>query len=184
MHILLILSLAVLFPATHILSDWLFDFANINQNISLIYLPAFLRLFNLLVMGPVFGTLSTVLGGLLLMLKQSDPLGLALLNIACSSLGPLIALMAFSIYFKRSIQLTSLKDLCILTLIYCLMNSAIHHIVWLLTDNSPVFDASEAVWMFVGDLNGALLGAYLMKALIDFLEKKGIHFPDFSRPKN
>jgi len=60
MHILLIISLAVLFPVTHILSGWLFDFATINDNISLIYMPAFLRLFNLLVMGPLYGTLSTL----------------------------------------------------------------------------------------------------------------------------
>ena len=184
MHLLLILSLAVLFPATHILNVWLFDFANINPNISLIYLPAFLRLFNLLVMGPIFGTLSTLLGGLLLMLKQSDPLGLDLLNIVCSSLGPLVALFGFNLHFKRSVQLTSLRDLGILTLIYCLMNSAIHHVVWLQMGSTPVFDASEALWMFLGDLNGALLGAYLMKAGIDFLEKKGVNFSDFSRPKN
>ena len=62
MHILLILALAVLFPATHILSGWLFDFAAINDHISLIYLPAFLRLFNLLILGPVFGTLINHLG--------------------------------------------------------------------------------------------------------------------------
>jgi hypothetical protein len=184
MHILFIISLAVLFPATHLLSDWLFDFANINQNISLIYLPAFLRLFNLLVLGPIFGTLATVLGGFLLMLKQSDLLEVALINIVCSSLGPLVALTAFNAYFKRSIQLTSLKDLGILTLIYCLMNSAIHHLVWLLTGNTPQFDTYQAVWMFIGDLNGALLGAYLMKALLDFLEKKGMHFSNFLRPRN
>jgi len=62
MHILLILALAVLFPATHILSGWLFDFATINDHISLIYLPAFLRLFNLLILGPVFWHLINHLG--------------------------------------------------------------------------------------------------------------------------
>jgi hypothetical protein len=38
--------------------------------------------------------------------------------------------------------------------------------------------------MFLGDLNGALLGAYLMKAIIDYLEKKGINFSDPSQPKS
>jgi hypothetical protein len=37
--------------------------------------------------------------------------------------------------------------------------------------------------MFLGDLNGALLGAYLMKAILDYLEKKGIHFSGPSRTK-
>jgi hypothetical protein len=43
---------------------------------------------------------------------------------------------------------------------------------------SEAFDATEAVWMFLGDLNGALLGAYLMKALLDYFEKKGFKFSD------
>ena len=53
MHIVLILALAVLYPATHILNGWLFEFATITESVSLIYLPAFLRLFHLLVLGPV-----------------------------------------------------------------------------------------------------------------------------------
>jgi hypothetical protein len=176
MHILLILALAVLFPATHILSGWLFDFASINDHISLIYMPAFLRLFNLLILGPLFGTLSTVLGGLLLMQQFDEPLGLALLNIACSSAGPLIALLGLRIYWNRRVKLTSLQDLATLTLIYCICNSLIHHVTWVLMGHSEALEVSEVFWMFLGDLNGALLGAYLMKATLDLFEKKGRKF--------
>ena len=178
MHNLLILALAVLFPATHILSGWLFDFATINENISLIYLPAFLRLFNLLVLGPLFGTLATILGGLLLMTQLNEALEIALLNIACSSAGPLIAMLGLRIYWNRRPKLTSLHDLVTLTLIYCVCNSLIHHVTWVLIGYSEAFDVAEAVWMFLGDLNGALLGAYLMKAVLDYLEKKGFKFSD------
>jgi hypothetical protein len=41
-------------------------------------------------------------------------------------------------------------------------------------DGTRLFDLQHAMSMFVGDLLGALLGAYLMKAVLDFLEKKGI----------
>ena len=176
MHLLLILALAVLYPAVHILNGWLFDFATINDHISLIYLPAFLRLFNLLVLGPIYGTLTTLLGGLLLLAKFDEPLMLGLLNILCSCAGPLIALISFRYYFKRRVQLTSLTDLSILTLVYCVANSLIHHITWLILDDTHHFDMLQAMSMFAGDLLGALLGAYLMKALLDFLEKKGITF--------
>ena len=179
MHILLIISLAVLFPITHILSGWLFDFATINDNISLIYMPAFLRLFNLLVMGPLYGTLSTILGGLLLMTQLNEPVGIALLNIACSSAGPLIAMLGLRIYWNRRVKLTSLKDLTTLTLIYCVSNSLIHHVTWVLMGQSQAFDVTEVFWMFLGDLNGALLGAYLMKAMLDYFEKKGFKFSNF-----
>jgi len=176
MHILLILALAVLFPATHILSGWLFDFASINEHISLIYMPAFLRLFNLLILGPLFGTLSTLLGGILLMQQFNEPVGLALLNIACSSAGPLIALLGLRIYWNRQVNLTSLQDLATLTLIYCVFNSLIHNVTWVLMGQAQAFELDQVFWMFLGDLNGALLGAYLMKATLDFFEKKGLKF--------
>jgi hypothetical protein len=89
MNLFLVLVIAVLFPAAHALNNWLFDFANINTHVSLIYLPAFLRLFNLLVMGPIYGTLATYLGGLILMAWFKEPLVFALLNIAASCAGPL-----------------------------------------------------------------------------------------------
>ena len=184
MYLLLILALAVLYPATHIFNGWLFEFATINDHISLIYLPAFLRLTNLLVLGPVFGTLTTILGGLLLIANFQESLSLALLNIACSSASPLIALMGFRIYFKRGVQLSDLRDLAALTLIYCICNSLLHHTSWLVTQPAQTFNAQEAAWMFIGDLNGALIGAYLLKALIDFMEKRGINFSGSSQPKN
>ena len=184
MHILLILALAVLFPATHILNGWLFDFATLSDRVSLIYLPAFLRLLNLLVLGQLFGTIATILGGLLLMTQLNDPLGLSLLNIVCSSTGPLIAVLCFKLYLKRQPELNSLNDLAGLTLIYCLCNSLIHHVTWVLIDQSQVFELTQVFWMFLGDLNGALLGAYLMKAIIDYLEKKGINFSGPSQPRN
>jgi len=45
-----------------------------------------------------------------------------------------------------------------------------------LIGESQAFEVHQVFWMFLGDLNGALLGAYLMKAILDYLEKKGIKF--------
>ena len=184
MNLFLVFVFAVLFPAAHALNAWLFDFANINTNVSLIYLPAFLRLFNLLVMGPVYGTLATLLGGLILMAWLNEPLGFALLNIAASCSGPLVAMTGFRIYFKRRIQLNSLKDLAVVTVAYAICNSLLHHATWLLFDNEQLLDASTSFWLFVGDLNGALFGAYLFKASLDLLEKRGFKFSEPLLPKN
>jgi hypothetical protein len=184
MLFLLIITLAVLYPAVHILNGWLFDFATINHHISLIYLPAFLRLFNLLVLGPVYGTLTTVLGGLLLMGNFNEALAFALFNIACSASGPLLALFGFRLLAQRHVDLTSLRDLTTLTLLYCICNSLMHHTAWQIMESTREFDLKEATWMLVGDFNGALLGAYLMKAMIDKMEKKGFNFLGSSQPKN
>ena len=184
MNLLLVILLAVLYAAAHILNIWLFDFAIIHAHVSLIYLPAFLRLFNLLVLGPIYGTAATFAGGLILMTWFDEPLTLALLNIASSCAGPLVAMMSFRFYFGHRIQLTSLKDLGLVTLVYAILNSLIHHSMWLLFDDGKLIDTSASFWMFVGDLNGALLGAYLLKASLDYLERKGIHFSGPSQPKN
>ncbi len=184
MNLLIIIILAVVFPIAHGINALVFDFANINAHVSLIYLPAFLRVFNLLVMGPFYGTLATFLAGLILMAWFNEPLSVALLNIAASCAGPLVAMMGFRIYFKRRVLLTSLKDLAIVTVAYAICNSVLHHLTWLFIDLDQLSDANTTFWMFIGDLNGALLGAYLFKASLDYLEKKGFNFPLPSQPKN
>ena len=135
-------------------------------------------------LGPVYGTLTTILGGLFLMGNFNEPLALALFNIACSATGPLIALYSFRLSFKRRVELTSLRDLATLTLLYCISNSLVHHTAWQILESTRDFDLQEAAWMFIGDFNGALLGAYLTKALIDALEKRGFNFSGSSQTKN
>ena len=184
MNFILVLALSVLFPAAHILNAWLFDFANINSHVSLIYLPAFLRLFNLLVMGPWLGSVATFLGGLILMAYFDEPFLFALLNIVCSCAGPVLAMMSFRIFFNRRIQLTSLADLGVVTVTYAIFNSSIHHVAWFFFDPEKLIDTGALLWMFVGDLIGALLGAYLLKASLDYLESKGFNFSEPSPPKS
>ena len=185
MYLLLILALAVLFPAVHLLNGWLFDFATITNHISLVYLPAFLRLFNLLVLGPVFGSLTTFLGGLLLTLQfNNESMGLLLLYIACSCTGPLLSLWLFKFTFKRNLRLRSLRDLTVLVIAYSFFNALLHSTVWLLVDSAETFSMSGALWMFVGDFNGALLGAYLMKAWVDAVEIRRLRLSGTSKPKN
>jgi hypothetical protein len=184
MNFLFLIALGVLFSAAHSLNYWLFDFANINSHVSLIYLPAFLRLFNVLVLGPIYGTGATFVGGLILMTWSDEPLSLALLNVASSCAGPIVAMMGFRFYFGRRIQLTSLKELGWVTVIYAILNSLIHHTIWFLFDDHKLMDSSASFWMLIGDLNGALLGAYLFKAGLDYLERKGIHLSGTSQPKS
>jgi hypothetical protein len=93
-------------------------------------------------------------------------------------------MMSFRFYFGRRVQLTSLKDLGLVTIVYAILNSLIHHTMWLVFDDDKLIDTSASFWMFVGDLNGALLGAYLLKASLDYLERKGINFSGPSQPKN
>jgi hypothetical protein len=166
MNALLIIALAVLFPVVHVANGWLFKFAEITPHINLIYLPAFLRLANVLVLGPLNGTLATLLGGVLLMTTFEVSLIAGLLNIGCSAFGPIVALVVFNAYTQRNFELTSLKDLGALTLIYAVANAALHHLVWSVVDRSQLAAPAQVLWMVLGDIFGALIGAYAMKFVI------------------
>jgi len=163
MSLLLVAVFAVLFPLTHWANGWLFAFAEINPNVGLVYLPAFWRLANILILGPVKGTAATLLGGAILAPSFDDPSWATALNVVCSACGPLVALFAFKAYFKRSFELTSLKDLAVLTLIYAMANAFLHHFMWAALRPSQLGSPEQILWMVIGDILGALIGAYLLK---------------------
>jgi hypothetical protein len=163
MNSLLIIALAILFLIVHIANGWLFKFAEITPHISLIYLPAFLRLAHVLILGPRNGTLATLLGGVLLMSTFDDNSIVGLLNLGCSAFGPVVALVVFKTYTRRNFDLTSLKDLGALTLTYAVANAVLHHLVWSVIDKSQLAEPVQVLWMILGDIFGALIGAYAMK---------------------
>ena len=173
MNALLVLLFAIVFPAAHILNGWLFGWLAVSSHIGLIYLPAFLRLVNVLILGPLLGTLATLLGGMLLMYYTHESTHVALLNALCSAGGPLLALLFFRWQSGRAVELTSLKDLTVLTLAYAVFNTLLHHVVWSVLDRSMLQTPAQVLWMIVGDILGALLGAYLMKWVVQrYRERK------------
>jgi hypothetical protein len=164
-ELLLIPIFALLFALLHVVTDNFLDFAEITPHVSLIYLPAFLRLLHVLLLGKFRGTLATVLGGIFLM-QGLDGINLVgFMNVACSALGPLLALWLFERIHGRPVSLTSLKDLCLVTVVYCAANAGFHHLVWTIFDPRQLASPEMVVWMMLGDLNGALIGAYALKWL-------------------
>ena len=145
------------------MTGWLFSFAELSPNISLLYLPAFLRMLSVLVLGKFRGTVATLLGGMLLMVFLGTVSLTGLANVFCSAAGPLLALWTFERVCGQAVKLTSLKDLSIVTVAYCVANALIHHAVWLAFDLKELSSGVQIFWMMVGDLNGALLGVYLLK---------------------
>lgn len=155
---------AIAFPLVHIFNGWLFSFAEITPHIGLIYLPAFIRLFNVLVLGPIKGTLATFTGGLLLMLMLGGSGStVEILNIVCSAGGPLVAVVVFQMARGRTAQVSSIHDVAIVALTYCAANALLHHLMWSFFDPSQLVNPLNLFWMALGDFNGALLGAYALK---------------------
>ena len=81
------LLLGLVFAAVHLFNSWAFSALEFSSFISLVYLPGFLRLANVLVMGPLWGSLATAFGHLMLLLVELRPVDLALVNLLASVLG-------------------------------------------------------------------------------------------------
>ncbi|MDO9277075.1 MAG: hypothetical protein Q7U05_00750 [Polaromonas sp.] len=172
-ELFLILLSAVVFPLLHMANAWAFSSLEITPHVGLIYLPAFIRLLNVLVLGKVRGTLATALGGIFLMQLSSDHSLVGVVNVLCSALAPVLAVMVFRFYSGRDVSLLSLKDLGIVTLGYCIANAVFHHLAWSLLDPYQVVKPHQLLWMMLGDFNGALIGAYALKWVAKRFNKGG-----------
>ena len=156
----------VVFCAIHLLNAWLFQAIAISDHISLIYLPAFCRLFNVLVLGLFWGTLGTAIGGILLLAWSQDAtLWISLFNLCVSAGVAAISVVLLQMLLRRRLSITRLSDLFKLSVLYALMNALMHHLVWTVVDPSQLLYPSQVFEMMLGDLFGAMLGAWLLLVL-------------------
>jgi hypothetical protein len=156
----------VAFCASHLLNAWLFQAIAISDHISLIYLPAFFRLFNVLVLGLLWGTLGTAIGGILLLAWSQDAtLWISLFNMCVSAGVAAISVVLLQMLLRRRLSITRLGDLLKLSVLYALMNAVMHHLLWTVVDPSQLLYPSQVFEMMLGDLFGAMLGAWLLRVL-------------------
>ena len=156
----------VVFCASHLLNAWLFQAIAISDHISLIYLPAFFRLFNVLVLGLFWGTLGTAIGGVLLLAWSQDAtLWISLFNMCVSAGVAAISVVLLQMLLRRRLSITRLGDLLKLSVLYALMNALMHHVLWTVVDPSQLLYPSQVFEMMLGDLFGAMLGAWLLRVL-------------------
>jgi hypothetical protein len=156
----------VAFCASHLLNAWLFQAIAISDPISLIYLPAFFRLFNVLVLGLLWGTLGTAIGGVLLLAWSQDAtLWSSLFNMCVSAGVAAISVVLLQMLLRRRLSITRLGDLLKLSVLYALMNALMHHVLWTVVDPSQLLYPGQVFEMMLGDLFGAMLGAWLLRVL-------------------
>jgi hypothetical protein len=168
---------AVLFPLVHVFNDWAFDAFEFSHHISLIYLPAFLRLANVLLLGHAWGTLTTALGGVLLAIWNNNVTWVEGMNVLASSTSGLLSVWLFQIIKERPVQLLEMKDLLQLVMLYALMNALLNHVAWTLVEQDALITVHQLPMMVIGDFLGAMLGALLFswgakKLKLDQLARK------------
>ncbi len=152
-----------LFCGVHLLNGWLLKQVEFTQHISLIYLPGFLRLANVLILGLFWGTAATAIGGIMLMAWTSESWGIALSNVAVSAGVAALAIVVLQALLQRRLSLSKLSDLLRLALLYALLNALCHHVLWSLIDPSQLVDRQQIFYMAMGDLNGAVIGAFALR---------------------
>lgn len=160
----LTLIAAVLYCCLHWLNFWVFKQIEFSDHVNWIYLPAFLRLANVLILDTLFGSIATGLGVCLICAFQELTVMVMLPNALASVLSPLFALIIFKIFKHRGVSLHCIRDLIVLALIYALMNTLTHHIAWALVEPEELMNTTQIPIMFFGDLTGACIGAILFAA--------------------
>lgn len=161
----LVLAAGALFCLVHILNGWLLKSIELTSHISFLYLPSFLRLMNVLVLGMVWGTAGTAVGGAFLFFWTDDSVTLSILNTTVSAGSAALAVWCMQIFQQRKLSLTRLSDLLQLALLNALLNSLFHHLVWEQLDPSQLVTPNQMAYMMIGDINGAIVGALALRWL-------------------
>jgi hypothetical protein len=161
--LLLAVLAGVLYSAVHIFNGWLFQHIEFTEHINLLYLPSFLRLFNVLVLGLAWGTFGTGFGCAMLFFWSRDDLMLSMCNTFVSASSAAIAVWLLSILQHRTLSMTRLSDLFQLALLCSLLNALLHHLMWSVLDPSQLISPHQLAIMAIGDINGAIVGALLLR---------------------
>jgi hypothetical protein len=153
---------SLVYMSAHLANLWVFEFWEVTPNISWVYLPSFLRLANLLILGPLWGTCATALGGAeLILLSNQFFNGLAWMNVLASCSSAVAAYGLLHLMIHRPVALTQLRELLLLAGVYTLINPSLHFILWHLIQAYTETSLQDFVAMAVGDLAGAVLGSML-----------------------
>ena len=164
---LLLLALcAPLFAAAHVFNGWVFKHWELSAHIAWIYLPAFLRVSYVLVLGPGWGFVAIFLGSLLLGGTGEENLLQGLTNSLASASGPVLALWLFKLLKERPLQISRLNDLVQLCILYALLNALTHHAAWSYNQPDQLMSVHQMPIMVIGDLVGAVLGSVLFTVVV------------------
>ena len=69
------------------------------------------------------------------------------------------------VLLQRRLSLRKLSDLIQLAFLYALLNALSHHLMWSVLDPMQLIEWPQLIYMVIGDLNGALLGALALRWL-------------------
>ena len=167
MEYILILVSSAIYALLRLFDVWLFQPFEISSHVNWIYLPAFLQVFYVLVLGRLNGFIAIFLGGLIVGNALHEPNFIWVANNVCAALAPVCAYSLLTRWLRRPVDLTSLRELLQLTLFNGLFSTLLHHLFWTFFDPQQWHDPTQLMVMAAGHLVGCLIVVGLMKAVID-----------------
>lgn len=166
----------ICFALLYFLAYWLTAFITelaqiIPDRISLIYLPAFVRVVSVLVAG-LAGLLGIFIGTFAVStIILSDPAHFALANASASAAGiGLSYWLMLKAMGHRSLPL-NLPVLVILTVLYSTFNAMTHGLFWDLLGMDDDLSTTDLTLMMVGDLAGVILMYFILRLGVRYLRR-------------
>lgn len=167
------LIIALLFAATFILNSEIFAVFEINEYVSLVFIPSGVRIFSILVFEKI-GAIGIFFGSLLISfayLGQRD-VELAICAAFVSGGSALLARMACMHFMRLDADFRAINFIQIaqISLVFSFISSVSHQLLYKLTAVSSSF-LVETLYMFIGDLMGALVFLVFVKGATQLIKR-------------
>ncbi len=168
-----VIACALIYTLLFYANDWLTAFLEVAPGVNLIYLPAGLRLFLVLIFG-LSGALGIAIASTLITFGRDlgddmiSTLGIGLI----SGFSPYLArlLVIRNLRINPDLSNLNLQMITISVLVFAFLSTGLHQ-VWFVLMGIPSGSLSNAIAMLIGDVVGALLFISLCKFGIDLYKK-------------
>lgn len=158
------LAFAVLFVVLYELNRLMEPLVTVvDARVSLIFLPAFVRVVAVLVAG-FAGAFGIFVGALFLGVGNGDSLWVATAHAAISSLSPCLAVLLLQFAIRRRAGMFDLLTILLIALFTSLFSALLHGAFWAEFEPSSLSVGTHTVsLMMLGDLLGILFGFLLLR---------------------
>ncbi len=157
----------------------LFDpvFSVIDEKVSMVFLPAFVRVAAILVAGAA-GALGLFLGALSLGLMQDLPVVANTTQAFFTALAPCLALLVLRFALAGRPLAITLGLFLLVALFASIFNSLLHHVFWDIYPLAQPVTMMTFWQMLAGDLAGALLGFGVFAIVVRLFALRAANFTD------
>jgi len=146
----------------------------IPGRVSLLFLPAFIRVASILVAG-IAGLAGVAIGSLFVsVVVYQEPLFTSLWIAIASSIGIVLSYLVMR-YASNGKELSfSLPVLMVLATLYCAFNALLHGLAWELVGIASAITIKDLALMMLGDFMGVIVMFYALRLLLRIVKRLGL----------